>query len=149
MKSAILSLVIACACLACDIDTVCVSGGDDVGTECPRAGATSLDVDNTIDCEIRSCEVDSTLRARCEFAIWIPDGDVGEIGVRLPGGAELPWNELPWNADAGAFEDPFVVGEGVMCGSFSLTLTEPTVEYIEISCTNWTASGFTFDQEAL
>ena len=133
-RLATLGFVIA----GCDTDTVCLPD-DEVGSVCEDT--VDLDLNDPVDCEILECLIDDTSHASCAFAVWLPAGETGEIGVRVPGTTELGWNELPWNLEAGVWEDPYLVGAGVKCGGFELDLTDRWQGAIELSCTRHGQGG--------
>jgi hypothetical protein len=137
--SALLLLILT----ACD-DTVCIPTDDEAGGPALTCDVdVGITIDKPVDCMILGCNVDRANHATCSFVLWLPEGEDGEIGIRLAGGSELPWNELPWNLEAGAFEDSYLIGEGTMCGGFELDLPAEW-SYIEMSCTNWN-DGFDID----
>jgi hypothetical protein len=158
MHRILLVLSLAPVMLASCDDTVCIPGDDEAGS--PNLACDldpGLSVDKPVDCMILGCSISRPehewplggggSHATCSFVVWLPEGSDGDIGVRLPGGSELPWNELPWNLEGGGFENSYLVGEGMMCGGFEIDLPDASPEYIEMSCTNWGSDGgFDTDQ---
>lgn len=145
MRTITTTTAIAFMLLACD-DEVAGDLDDDCGTY--PCAVPEIDHSQPVDCKIAGCTFDlGTRHMQCDVSMWLHAGGVGDFGVRLQGGPELDWNELPTNLDAGGLEAGGVPGE-TMCGVVSLTIPEPTPDYIEIVCES-TGEGFATDQLAI
>ena len=89
---------------ACDAETV---------DACP-----SPTINDSTTCEATACWLDGTV-LHCD-AIWsLPDGHRGSFAIGTPG--DQPWNELPYNANAGDWEDAdYQGGDASACGHVSV-----------------------------
>jgi len=91
-------------------------------------------------CQIISCEQLSSGIA-CQFSFSVEIGHWAEVSFQLSEAGELGWNELPYNADAGLFEDAKLVGEGQSCGIVTLD-QEAAGHDLIMTCTDWTEGTF-------
>jgi hypothetical protein len=118
--------LLTCTLVACDCDYVPPSD-DETGTT-----GTMGDGDGDSDGEQPPCP-----------GLPLDSPSAGPIA------GEAQWNEWPYNADAGTWEDAEYVGQGVVCGTFAFNTAELEAgavggpPFVEISCTDWTAGWFT------
>jgi hypothetical protein len=141
----------------CDCDAVFVPVADDelLGTgtgdleglppPCPGIKA-DWPWDASLACEATTCWLDGH-RLHCDAAWALPYGHQGDFALGTPG--DKPWNGLPHNADAGAWEDAFYRGgTAPSCGHFSINTDDiaPNADderVVLMICTDMTAGLFT------
>ncbi len=99
-----------------------------------------LATERPVDCYIEACEIEDG-HAVCDFALWLPEGERGQINVRVPGTQPIDWLEAPWHLRAPGFEGPEIEGSGLMCGAFELDLTANWQDELELSCTRYGSGG--------
>jgi hypothetical protein len=158
--------LLTCTLVACDCDYVPPSD-DETGTtgtmgdgdgdsdgEQPPCPGLPLDWPSgePIGCKPLGCVLDDGGRLTCVAAMYVAPGHWGDFAISPSAGpiaGEAPWNEWPYNADAGTWEDAEYVGQGVVCGTFAFNTAELEAgavggpPFVEISCTDWTAGWFT------
>ena len=61
-----------------------------------------LATERPVDCYIEACEIEDG-HAVCDFALWLPEGERGQINVRVPGTQPIDWLEAPWHLRAPGF----------------------------------------------
>jgi hypothetical protein len=95
-----------------------------------------------VDCRALNCSIsdDRDRKLVCSAVLHTPDGEPADFALATssPGG-ELHWNELPWNAEAGSWENAEMIGIGTTCGYFAINTATilPDFQgdrYVELVC---------------
>lgn len=101
-----------------------------------------------VDCRALDCEIAAGPDAKlmCSAVLSIPEGQAADFALitSSPGATELSWNELPWNAEAGSWENAEMVGIGTTCGYFNINTAtilpgHDGARFVELVCSG---SGF-------
>ena len=90
---------------------VLVACDSEIVDACPVSDAITA-------CEATACWFEGTV-LHCDASWSLPDGHRGDFAIGTP--SNQPWNELPYNADAGAWENAdYRGGDSSACGHVSI-----------------------------
>lgn len=138
MRPAIFTLVLLLACDDTTYADPCHEQQDEVEPD-----------DLEIGCNVIACAISGEPEAPmiCEVEIDLEPGHLVDFAIESSGFGALPWNQLPWDVEAGEWEQADYVGVGSECGIVSLNTAAIVADtsgerWIDVVCEDVTAGAY-------
>lgn len=156
-RPTLLLIIILTACAEPEFDGLGSDTGDELG-DSPCAEQSCEPParwdPNGFDCALFDCVQDfddPDGEIVCSAVVQADGGHWLDFAISTPTTGDLSWNELPWDADAGAWEDADLIAPGGdSCGTIRFNAeaiapdpNTPGERYVDLVCTDWTAGVFT------